>query len=378
MEYSSSTKRLVRSKSGLRIVAANDDCRSPFLLCEPLWTPDSEANNCTECKSKFGFTLRRHHCRRCGHIYCGQCCSTRLPLPRMSFVDPVRMCEKCAELTNSEQDFFERHLKILTNGATFISDLHIKGSDLMLCKLSPDHRYLLFDGVSQEPIDILLIKSFSVSKDVEILGGSSMELVFSTAEEDREKHLKLTTGPDPSRKVGSSWILAMQQALKLMYNMENSWKFWTHSNIFRCSALISHYFKSGSSPLFLLWNCTWGSITYWFLPNHFCVKGTWAFVKDKYVVFSFFYNCILYFGNVQLWRVKEQIFYYYDYCYEYVISILLIVHCDHNYNDRVLWFRYALGSFAANINYYLSQNKCLTSYCLWWRSIIQVLANLLH
>ncbi|XP_034235338.1 zinc finger FYVE domain-containing protein 21-like isoform X2 [Thrips palmi] len=220
MEYSP-WKKLVRSKSGLRIVLANDDCRSPFLLCEPPWTPDSESKNCTDCKSKFGLTLRRHHCRRCGRIYCGHCCSTRLPLPRMSFVDPVRMCEQCADQTSHEQDFFQRHLKVLTNGASFVSDSSLNGTDLMLCKLTPDHRYLMFDGTSQDPIDILLIKSFSVSKDVDVLGGSSMQLVFTT-QEDSEKHLKLTTGPDALRKMGSSWILAMQQALKFLYNMENS------------------------------------------------------------------------------------------------------------------------------------------------------------
>ncbi|XP_052121270.1 zinc finger FYVE domain-containing protein 21 isoform X2 [Frankliniella occidentalis] len=221
MEFSS-FKRLVRSKSGLRIVPANDDMKSPFLLSEPPWTPDSETNNCTECKSKFGFTLRRHHCRRCGLIYCGQCCATRLPLPRMSFVDPVRMCDRCADRTSNEQDFFERHLKILTSGASFVPDSSYSRADSLLCKLTPDHRYLLFEGMSHEPVDLLLIKSFSVSKDMEILGGSSMELVFSAAEGDQEKHLKLTTGPDPLRKAGSSWILAMQQALKLIYSIDNS------------------------------------------------------------------------------------------------------------------------------------------------------------
>lgn len=220
MEYSP-WKKLVRSKSGLRIVPGNDDCKSPFLLCEPPWTPDSESKNCTDCKSKFGLTLRRHHCRRCGRIYCGHCCAKRLPLPRMSFVDPVRMCEQCADQTSHEQDFFQRHLKVLTNGASFMSDAPVNGTDLMTCKLSHDHRYLMFDGTSQDPIDILLIKSFSVSKDVDVLGGSSMQLVFTT-EGDSEKQLKLSTGPDPLRKTGSSWILAMQQALKFMYNMENS------------------------------------------------------------------------------------------------------------------------------------------------------------
>jgi len=36
------SKKLIKSKSGLRIVVTNDEYRSPFLLCEPQWIPDSE------------------------------------------------------------------------------------------------------------------------------------------------------------------------------------------------------------------------------------------------------------------------------------------------------------------------------------------------
>jgi hypothetical protein len=38
------TKKLIKSKSGLRIVATNDEYKSPFLLCEPQWVPDSEVS----------------------------------------------------------------------------------------------------------------------------------------------------------------------------------------------------------------------------------------------------------------------------------------------------------------------------------------------
>lgn len=37
-------KKLIKSKSGLRIVATNDDYKSPFFLCEPQWIPDSEVS----------------------------------------------------------------------------------------------------------------------------------------------------------------------------------------------------------------------------------------------------------------------------------------------------------------------------------------------
>ncbi|GFG36709.1 hypothetical protein Cfor_09427 [Coptotermes formosanus] len=38
----SCSKKLIKSKSGLRIVVTNDKYKSPFLLCEPQWIPDSE------------------------------------------------------------------------------------------------------------------------------------------------------------------------------------------------------------------------------------------------------------------------------------------------------------------------------------------------
>lgn len=36
------SKTLIRSKSGLRIVATDGDSISPFIICEPEWVPDKE------------------------------------------------------------------------------------------------------------------------------------------------------------------------------------------------------------------------------------------------------------------------------------------------------------------------------------------------
>ena len=35
------------------------------------WKPDSSARRCTYCSMYFTLTRRRHHCRICGHIFCG-------------------------------------------------------------------------------------------------------------------------------------------------------------------------------------------------------------------------------------------------------------------------------------------------------------------
>lgn len=37
-----SKKRLVKSRSGLKIVNLDDECTSPFELTEPFWVPDNE------------------------------------------------------------------------------------------------------------------------------------------------------------------------------------------------------------------------------------------------------------------------------------------------------------------------------------------------
>ncbi|XP_018026157.1 zinc finger FYVE domain-containing protein 21 [Hyalella azteca] len=141
---STSCKRLVKSKSGLRIIPANENERSPFELAEPEWIPDEDSPVCMECEEKFDFLKRRHHCRRCGRVCCAGCCNARLALPRMCFLDPVRVCSPCAATTTLENRFYHHHLKSLLSGAilTMSSDSRKSEAILSSCRLTPDHRYL--------------------------------------------------------------------------------------------------------------------------------------------------------------------------------------------------------------------------------------------
>eukprot|EP00164_Ancoracysta_twista_P000333 GFYU01000459.1.p1 GENE.GFYU01000459.1~~GFYU01000459.1.p1 ORF type:complete len:242 (-),score=79.20 GFYU01000459.1:263-988(-) len=41
------------------------------------WMKDSEAPACMNCNAKFTVMRRRHHCRDCGHIFCGACAPSR-------------------------------------------------------------------------------------------------------------------------------------------------------------------------------------------------------------------------------------------------------------------------------------------------------------
>ncbi|KAF9092369.1 hypothetical protein BGX23_004368 [Mortierella sp. AD031] len=58
-------------------------------VLEAKWESDHKAIECKECHRKFSLWLRRHHCRRCGHVVCDRCSSHRATLhPSMVVYDP--------------------------------------------------------------------------------------------------------------------------------------------------------------------------------------------------------------------------------------------------------------------------------------------------
>jgi len=65
------------------------------------WKPDSEARICDSprCVREFSFYNRRHHCRRCGNVFCGQHSYRFLPLNQNGRVHPQgissRVCISC-------------------------------------------------------------------------------------------------------------------------------------------------------------------------------------------------------------------------------------------------------------------------------------------
>ncbi|XP_047538111.1 uncharacterized protein LOC125071783 isoform X3 [Vanessa atalanta] len=56
-----------------------------------LWLPDSAAPRCQHCRNQFWLARRRHHCRRCGGIFCGSC-SEMSPWGELG---AVRVCRRC-------------------------------------------------------------------------------------------------------------------------------------------------------------------------------------------------------------------------------------------------------------------------------------------
>ena len=59
------------------------------------WVPDEEGVGCSICHSEFSITKRRHHCRKCGGLVCGNCSDHFLVLPDSGNSSEVRVCDNC-------------------------------------------------------------------------------------------------------------------------------------------------------------------------------------------------------------------------------------------------------------------------------------------
>ncbi|KAL9963495.1 hypothetical protein ACROYT_G027006 [Oculina patagonica] len=68
------------------------------------WVESLERTHCAEgnCRKKFTLTERKHHCRRCGEVFCGKCSQYRRRLSLFATPDPngisYRVCKRCFDV----------------------------------------------------------------------------------------------------------------------------------------------------------------------------------------------------------------------------------------------------------------------------------------
>lgn len=68
---------------------------------QPRWRPDHASDSCLCCGKGFSIWTRRHHCRACGELVCGECSPYLGLLPELGYLDPVRICKDCHLPTDS-------------------------------------------------------------------------------------------------------------------------------------------------------------------------------------------------------------------------------------------------------------------------------------
>jgi hypothetical protein len=82
-----------------------------FRSAHPIWKPDTSTNFCEadECPVRFGMLKRKHHCRRCGHIFCSTHVNYTTPLNIVTGKYDkaglhVRVCIDCVRNCKLSQD----------------------------------------------------------------------------------------------------------------------------------------------------------------------------------------------------------------------------------------------------------------------------------
>lgn len=102
-----------------------------------VWIPDEDVTHCTKCYIEFGYTIYKHHCRKCGQVICNSCSKKKTLIPRHLAVTrpegdfkvktiktfivaeedilscPQRVCDTCFELLRPEQDRYFFKIVIL-------------------------------------------------------------------------------------------------------------------------------------------------------------------------------------------------------------------------------------------------------------------------
>ncbi|XP_076183145.1 hepatocyte growth factor regulated tyrosine kinase substrate isoform X2 [Ptiloglossa arizonensis] len=63
----------------------------------PEW---ADGDVCHRCRVAFGVMQRKHHCRACGQVFCGQCSNKASTLPKFGIEKEVRVCEACYDQVN--------------------------------------------------------------------------------------------------------------------------------------------------------------------------------------------------------------------------------------------------------------------------------------
>ena len=65
------------------------------IAAAPLWKADSAEKYCSICKCDFTFFKRKHHCRKCGDVVCGDCSRSKEILQELYGWKPVKVCDAC-------------------------------------------------------------------------------------------------------------------------------------------------------------------------------------------------------------------------------------------------------------------------------------------
>jgi hypothetical protein len=88
-----------------------------------VWVADDEVKVCMCCKASFGLFIRKHHCRQCGSVVCGDCSSNRKFLESSRTGAPKRICDACHDIFSTCRG--RKHPRSPSSGEREIGRAHV-------------------------------------------------------------------------------------------------------------------------------------------------------------------------------------------------------------------------------------------------------------
>jgi FYVE/RhoGEF/PH domain-containing protein 5/6 len=111
-----------------RLKLKGEDVRSKSdSYVAPVWASDKSSNQCTICLSDFSLLNRRHHCRKCGILVCGDCSKGRIKIGP----DQVRVCDRCNRLAETRSTDFQTTISQTFGNSTGNADADYEIDDDM-------------------------------------------------------------------------------------------------------------------------------------------------------------------------------------------------------------------------------------------------------
>ena len=121
------------------------------------WDKDSQHPNCYSCQNKFTLFVRRHHCRKCGKIFCNNCMK-KVKIFNNFYI----MCYSCVKFLSEsilvKRSYFNNLINDLTDCQENLSELtennENTSSNMIICNTTSTQNYIISEDKSTQTDNI--------------------------------------------------------------------------------------------------------------------------------------------------------------------------------------------------------------------------------
>lgn len=182
------------------------------------WQPDKEVRRCLNCKTRFDFIIRRHHCRCCGGVFCGRCSNyfaaydrRRVKVVKQTVNDseiaPQRTCISCYNILKESGLIIQPYKDLgspsrpngtnnVNIGSSSSDDSNV--SDVLQVIPVPGNAKINNNTVSTQSIDIdtpvnqgsVHAPNDEVNEDIRHCPICDLDLALLANEEDEQDHIQ--------------------------------------------------------------------------------------------------------------------------------------------------------------------------------------------